>query len=83
MAGTGNGSPEIVPKCRSTRLETDLMPRRRLYVVDLDTGKEIESIDVEGKTETEITALERQLLSLCADDLVVRDSRFDREDRQP
>ncbi len=56
------------------------MPRRRLYVLDLDTGREIKSVDVEGWPVTQITALERQLWAQCGEDLVVRDSAFDRTD---
>lgn len=82
MAGTGNESPEIVPKCRSTRLEIGQMPRRRLYVLDLDTGQEIKSIDVDGLPETKVIAFERQLWAQCGDDLVVRDSSLDQEDRR-
>jgi hypothetical protein len=59
------------------------MPRRRLYVIDLDTGREIKSIDVEGMPETKIIAFERQLWAQCGDDLVVRDSSLDAEDRRP
>ena len=55
------------------------MPRRRLYVIDLDSGLEIKSVDVEGLTETKITELERQLWTQCGEELVVRDSRLDRD----
>ena len=53
------------------------MSRRRLYVIDLDTGKEIKSVDVDGLPETKVIEIERQLWALCGDDLVVRDSRLD------
>lgn len=82
MARTGNTSPEIVPKRLPAMSETGLMPRRRLYVLDLDTGREVKSIDVEGMPETKIIAFERQLWAQCGDELVVRDSSLDREDRR-
>lgn len=77
MARTGNRSPEIVPKADPAAPEQTTMPRRRLYVIDLDTGREIRSIDVEGLPETRVIALERQLWAQCGDDLVVRDSSLD------
>lgn len=55
------------------------MLRRRLYVIDLDTGREIKSIDVSGWSEIKITVQERELWAQCGDDLVVRDSRFDQD----
>ncbi len=55
------------------------MPRRRLYVVDLDTGREIRSVDVEGWPAAKITALGRQLWAQCGENLVLRDSALDRE----
>lgn len=58
------------------------MPRRRLYVLDLDTGREIKSVDVEGMPETKITALERELWAHCGDEMVVRDSSLDPDDRR-
>ena len=80
MAGTGSTSPEIVPNRQPLVKGTPHMPRRRLYVLDLDTGREIKSVDVQGWPVTKITALERQLWAQCGDDLVVRDSALDHSD---
>lgn len=52
---------------------------RRIYVIDLDTGREIKSVDVTGWPLSKITALERQLQSQCGDNMAVRDSELDRD----
>ena len=83
MARTGGTSPEIVPNLSGLPTGTKPMTRRRLYVVDLDTEREIKSVDVEGWAGTKITALERQLWAQCGEDLVVRDSQLDRDDHRP
>lgn len=58
------------------------MAGRRLYIVDLDTDREVKSINVDGWPGTKIAALERQLWAQCGEDLVVRDSALDHDDNQ-
>ena len=54
------------------------MPIRELYLVDETRGRVTRRWPVDGMSETEIRKLECEILAHMGDDVVLRDSKFDR-----
>ena len=55
------------------------MATRYLYLLDEETGKEVQRWPVDGLNVPQIYALERKILSDCGEGVVLRDSLFDED----
>jgi hypothetical protein len=74
-AGISHG----VRRCRvGARLDIRVMARF-IYLLDEDTGKELERIEVDDWTETEIRELEHRLRARIGESVLIRDSLFDQD----
>jgi hypothetical protein len=55
------------------------MGKREIYLLDESTGQVLERFNVTGWSVNRILELERKLYRQASDDVVVKDSMFDRE----
>jgi len=53
--------------------------KRYLYLLDEETGKEVQRWPVDGLNVPQVYALERQILANCGEGVVLRDSLFDED----